>query len=51
VGAGLYVLGRLYDQTGSYRADLRIMEWALVLAAVLLVFLGRYVFPASKVPN
>jgi hypothetical protein len=48
VGLGLYVLGRLYDRTGSYRADLRIMESARLLAAVLLRFLGRYVFPASK---
>lgn len=45
VGAGLYVLGRLYDQTGSYRLDLRIMEVGLIVAAMLLAFLGPYVFP------
>ncbi len=47
VGLGQYVLGTLYDRTGSYRLDLTVMSAALLLATLLLLFLQGYRYPAA----
>ena len=41
-GAGSWLVGLLYDATGSYRVDVVIMTIALAVAAALIVVLPQY---------
>lgn len=47
IGLGPFLLGLIYDLTGSYRLNFWIMEGALVVAATLLLLLGPYRYEAS----
>jgi MFS family permease len=44
VAAGPVLIGAIYDRTGSYALDFKLMEIALVGAAVLIGLLGPYVY-------
>ncbi|UUZ73679.1 hypothetical protein LP415_11630 [Polaromonas sp. P1(28)-8] len=50
-GAGPYMMGFVFDATGSYTAALAGLSGVLVIACLLLLSLGKYLYPQKESLN